>query len=237
MSILTNKMLSARTDHYGNSCKLWFPCDDTGNSIVSRGGVVTIPDTATAEHNEPHAISLISTATLAGTGIANIQIPEIGIAMAVFKAHAIPAVSSITLGGISAENGILLGCLSNSLQVGAVVEANAPVTAVSGSDYVIHAIAWDTANAYCYFDAAATIAGLSVTLEASSAINASLPPLLPANFTDKVTISNVSPIDLFGIVLFGFNTALPSDVLTGVRTMAANWLKGEKTLYQPWASL
>lgn len=237
MSIRTNKMLAARADHYGSTCKLWFPCTDTGNNITDIIAGVVIPDAGTAEHNEPHAISIITDANKTGTGISGIQIPRVGMAIAVFKTHAVPAVSTVLLGASVTNNGILLGTASNALLVNGNTEANAPVTAVIGSDYAAHAIAWDTTNAYCYFDAAATKEGIAVTLESSSAISAAVAAALPAAFTDMVSISAISPIDLFGVALFDFGSALPSDLLTGIQSMTANWFKGEKTLYKPWASL
>lgn len=237
MTIRTNKMLAARTDHYGPSCKLWFPCNEgSGNTITDLIAGVVIPDAATAEHNEPHAISLLTAVGVTGTGISGLQIPAVGMALAVFKAHAITILSTITLGAAS-TTGILLGTASNSISTNSNMESNAPVTAVNAGDYIIHAIAWDATHAYTYFDAAATKAAIAVTLEASGAMNAAVAAGLPRNFDNSVTISSVNPIDLFGLALFDFGTALPSDLLTGIQTMSANWLKGEKTLYAPWADL
>ena len=235
MSIRTNKMLTARSRVYGNPCKMFFPCNEgSGNTITDLIAGVAVSDATTATHSVPHAISILSASGVTGTGITNLQIPKVGMVMSVLKAHAITALSYITLGN-SANTGILMTSISNALAANGNVEANTPVTVPASGDYVIHAVAWNATHGYCYFDAAATKAALAVTLEASSAITAGTTAALPRTFTDELTLSSVNKIDLFGIALFDFGTALPSDLLTGIQTMAANWLNGEKTLYAPWA--
>lgn len=240
MTIRTNKMLAVRTDHYGPTAKLWFPCNEgTGNTITDIIAGVVISDEASIGHSdEPHAVNILNDTTgYTGTGISNLQIPKVGLCIAVFKANATTALSLVQLGG-SSTPGIQLSAVSNMLTVApSVLESNPPTTPANANEYVVHAIAWDTTTGYCYFDAAATKAGLAVTLENSSALTAGVSTALPVNFDDNVTISQLNPIDLYGIALFDFGTALPSDVLTGVQTMAKRWLYGEKTLYEPWASL
>ncbi len=238
MTILTNRMKSLRSDHYGSSLKLWMPGDDvSGDTLASRVGGVTVTDDATAEYTEPHAVTIISSLGVAGSNIDSLQLPKKGLILAVVKGQATVALGTMTIGDESSTPGVgfLLGESSANFRTGieSPIQLTRATSAASG-DYISMALAWDASTITYYFgEDKADMASAD-----SGVITAAQTAELPAPFTDKFRISAVNPLGIFGIALFDFtNDGLPSDVLAGINWMQAEWHAGRKVIYDAWKDL
>ncbi|MDH5572493.1 MAG: hypothetical protein OEY89_12060 [Gammaproteobacteria bacterium] len=234
MSILTSKMKTARSDHYGSNLKLWYPCDDAGNTMSERIVGADIPDDAASEHDIPHALGMGTTANISIPNLANVNIPKQGMALVVANVSISYATISLSIGNFGAGVGLSLsgaGCgIRNSVGfVSGVTGATGPVA----GNPIILSMAWDTSNMYTYVGENA-----DAVLVDTDAISAAISAGLPAALSPVATINGTSSeADIYGIALFDFTTdGLPSDLLAGINWMKDSWLAGHKEIYSGWKS-
>lgn len=233
MSILTPKMKSARSDHYGDNCKLWMPCDDIGNSIVDRINGISISDAGIAGHDEPHAISILSTAQMSIPAMSDIVIPRQGLFVSVLKVATSFALTGPTIGRVDASNrGLQLNGAAATLKTANGTAGPAMSAGAVAADAVCWAIAYDMDNAYSYEGIGAD-AALVNTVALSTALKSDL--TAGVSLSSFATINSVTQSPIYGMALFDFsNDGLPDDLLVGINWMRGQWLSGKKTLYEDW---
>jgi len=233
MSIITPKMKSARTDHYGDNLKLWMTGDDvSGDALTSRVGPVTVDDDGTAEYTEAHAITIIRSSGLTGTGIDGVNLPSTGMLMLVKKSQATMVLSTVSIGNDTTGVGVLLAESVVTFKTGSEASTSLTrTTSATGGDYMAIGVAWDSsAITYYYGEDKNDMASADTdTLTAAQLAE------LPGAFEDNFRISAINPMGIFGIALFDFtNDGLPSDLLTGMNWMKDEWFAGSKVIYDAW---
>jgi hypothetical protein len=234
MSILTNKMKNARSDHYGANCKLWLPCNEiAGNSLTDRVGGLAFPGSGAADYATAHGVNFLSTANSALAALAGISIPKQGVLMMVQKVSTSYGLTGVTLGIAPTGPSINIDGTGAIIVIPGATSAAAAVSGTAAATNILCAVsAWDTTNLYSYegINAAAalvTTTALAANMKAALAANTKL--------TGNFTINNTLQSIVYGVVLFDFsNSGLPTDLLAGINDMRANWVQGRKQLYAGW---
>lgn len=234
MSIVTNKMKTARED-YGSNVKLWFPCNDgSGNIITDLVNGITISDATSATHNEPHAVSILTSANVSVPGLANIRVPKQGALMVMQKVSTSFALTTCILGNSASSAQLVLSGASASMSSsGATYTATGSMAGtVAATNVHCAAMAWNTANLYTYEG----INGAAALVD-TDALGAGMIAALASGFnlTPYATLNSAFKSDLYGILLLDFsNDGLPSDLLTGINWMRSKWVAGRKEIYPEW---
>lgn len=235
MSLLTHKMKSARSDHYGKNLKLWYPCSDTGNIMSERIVGADITDANTCEHDIPHALGMGTNANMSVPNMANAKIPRKGMCLAVVNVGSIFALINIYLGHSNGTHILLAGAgvsvsIADGVSVGGITGASGP----AAGNYMVLACAWDETNLYTYLGEAA-----DATLVDTDALPANVIASLPKTFAPNGQINGAgTESDMYGIALFDFTAnGLPDDLVVGMNWMKDHWIKGDKVIYPEWKDL
>lgn len=228
-NLLTHKMKSARTDHYGETLKLWWHCSEgSGNTITDRIAGVVATDNATLEWTVPHAAGITTAAPLVGSGIAGKSLPRQGMAILVVKPRVVIALVNVYLGAIAGTHINLTGnAVTIRTASGEIVSG---LTGATSATQAVIAAVWDEDNLYTYYGADA-----DATLVDTDSLPAAVKAAIPEMFPDALTFSEN---EMYGCALFDFsNSGVPADILTGINWMKDHWLAGDKVIYPEWARL
>lgn len=235
MNLLTHKMKSARSDHYGRNLKIWFPASDgSGNDIVDRILGATVTDVVAAEHTEPHAVNFLSSANAVVEEIEGLVIPRRGMVLAVQKVGTSFALTTTVAGHATTFPAITVSGAAAAIAFGSganQVSANMAQTAAATNIHVGAAV-WDADNLYSYEGInadAALVNTTALTTEVKAHLNANT--ALKGNMTINSSLAS----NLYGYALFDFSVkGLPSDLLTGINWMKDHWTAGDKVIYPEW---
>lgn len=232
MTILTQKMKTARKDTVGNTCKMFLPWNEgkgTKETDIISGAALT---DSSATHNEPHAI------TFGGiNAVADVGLPSPGkksfILLRMGRVVTSGGFQLFRLGTGSGGDKILLDGTGCAVQVDDgtnYIVAGAPN---ADTDYDFAALAFDTKSGVLTWYRGVNFADVASagTANATEGIDHDW------QCDDVVTINSGTRQHEICTQMYAFDGALPSDVLTGLNYLQDEFAVGHKVGYLPWKNL
>lgn len=239
MSIRTTKMVTSDQYNISPACKVWFPCNEgSGDTITDLISGIVIPDSASAEHDAPHAVTIISTEA-SSSPIISIPAGKQIVVLYGSQTVASGTLNKFTLGDISGTRIACTGSVGSST-VQFEDDDNVEVKDDAG-------LLTQVATQNCFI--AGHLNGVTGDLTSIDSVNnsamAANTPITGScdgSFTIDPTesgdaaISVATPQHIYGYAIWAFDT-VPSDLVAGLEWMRAAWTAGRKEHYPGWAAL